>query len=172
MNKLLMTMLMLCAGFFATQVEAKSVNDLRFFNYYWTIDDENLYFHVNLNQGLQFNNDYYTYGAKRCEIGCKALETCTLCSPSGFKLHGTTISVKISKESISNGFDYYIHAQSLCEDVNSSIPDDFYSYLQEIEGTVRVPLNQITEQPVFMTNDDSTEGIIVFPGVLVDQDGF
>lgn len=168
MNKLFVSIFLLFIGLFVTFSDsafATSEEGVDFFDSYWTKSDENLYLHIILEDGLKFDDEYYTMGPKACQVTFRPMDGHEKFSPQGRRMLKTDLSVQIKKNLKGNNFEYTVYAESLCEDVLEK--DSLYTYCQEIEGKINVSLYDIWETPRFLTNDEGTKGIVVFPGVFL-----
>ncbi len=137
----------------------------------WTGADDELYFDIELDEGLGFNDTYYTFAIKKgvgCEISYKPLLSGTVFSKEGNELQEVTVTVELTNTSKLDEIDYKVLTNSvyLVKNKNGKA-DKTVSSLSTVKGTLIFSTLDIKEPPVFfLTNEEETKGSIAFKSLF------
>jgi hypothetical protein len=173
MKKLLPTLfalLSLCISVEPISLCADSIqydmNYLNHLNYFWSGDEEHLYFNINLANDLQFKACYYTMSIENgqcCEITFYPLEGISILSSEGYSLQKICMIVEVKNGYEPNVVMYRVILKSSY--LNENEEGNHTEFTQQFvrKGTVKNPIIDLTQDPLFFTiNDKLNHGIISF----------
>jgi hypothetical protein len=147
----------------ATQYDMGHLNH---FDYFWSGDDEDLCFNINLAKGLQFNKRYYVIemnNGQGCELTFYPLEGSSVLSSKGYFLQKASLIVEVKNGDEPNQVLFRIISKSSYSGMDEegkyvTVTDQFMR-----KGSVKNPSLDLTHNPSFFTiNEALNQGMISF----------